>query len=94
MARSEGEAVPEFAGQITKRRVFGRAMFLRIDHTFASTQLHVRQDLVGEEVYELLKAVGVGTHWIHGEGYWFITRDGDRALRVQDIQALCPVGEE
>ena len=75
------------AGRMMLRRVQGKSSFCKLQDASGRIQLHVKFDVVGEEVYEQFK------HWDLGdilgaEGTLFITKTGELTIRVTTLRLL------
>lgn len=85
------------AGRIMTKRRKGRAGFFHIQDKFGRLQIYIREDLVGEEVYDLFKKSDIGD--IVGiEGNVFRTDTGELSVRatkyVHLVKALRPLPEK
>lgn len=87
---AELEADPikvKIAGRIMTRRLMGKASFVHLQDMSGRMQLYIRQDEVGEEVYEEF------LHWDLGdiigvEGKLFKTKTGELSVRVANARLL------
>lgn len=84
----EGEAVPTaVAGRVILRRMMGKASFITLQDVSGQIQLYVRQNDVGEAVYEDFK------HWDIGDivgatGNLMKTNKGELTVNVSGIRLL------
>ncbi|MBN2461307.1 MAG: lysine--tRNA ligase [Candidatus Cloacimonetes bacterium] len=74
-------------GRIDAIRRQGKVGFGNICDQSGRIQIFVKQDLVGEESYEIFKLLDLGDI-IQVQGKCFVTRMGEYSLRVQDIVLL------
>jgi lysyl-tRNA synthetase, class II len=75
------------AGRMMLKRVQGKGGFCNLQDATGRIQLHVKIDLVGEDVYDQFK------HWdlgdiVAAEGTLFITRAGELTVRVTTLRLL------
>ncbi len=75
------------AGRIAARRGSGRAAFLDLVDRSGKIQLHARQDVLGEERYELLTSLDLGD-LLGVDGSAMRSRHGEVSLRVEDFRIL------
>lgn len=83
----ETDSVQRLAGRLAARRGHGKAAFLDLKDRTGSIQLHVRQDVLGEEKFEVLLSLDIGD-LVGVEGTVFKTRRGELSLRVDSWQLL------
>ncbi len=94
----EGKNIPAVvAGRIMTKRRKGRAGFFHIQDKYGQLQIYIREDAVGEELYELFKKSDIGD--IVGiEGTVFRTDMGELSVRatkyVHLVKALRPLPEK
>ena len=69
------------AGRIMAYRGKGKAVFVHIEDRSGRIQVYLRQDALGEQVFEIVKKIGVGDI-IGVEGEIFITKTGELTLRA------------
>ena len=85
------------AGRVTAIRAMGRATFLNIEDGSGHLQLHLRQDLLGEEAYQLLSHLDLGD-FVGTQGPLFHTRTGEPTQEVRQLailaKALRPLPEK
>jgi lysyl-tRNA synthetase, class II len=81
-----GPAV-SLAGRITSLRTHGKATFADLEDRDGRIQLFFRQNVLGEERYQLLKLLHVGD-WIGVDGPTMRTRAGEVSVRVGSFQLL------
>ncbi len=93
----EDKAIIKIAGRIMSRRVKGKAGFVHIQDQYGLVQLYVRQDVIGEESYEIFKKGDIGDI-IGVNGTAMITNSGELSLRVETfehlVKALRPLPEK
>lgn len=92
------KAIPAVvAGRIMTKRRKGKAGFFHIQDKFGQLQIYIREDAVGEEVYDLFKKSDIGD--IVGiEGTIFRTDMGELSVRatkyIHLVKALRPLPEK
>ncbi|MBT6681016.1 MAG: lysine--tRNA ligase, partial [Chloroflexi bacterium] len=74
------------AGRMMARRGMGKAAFIDLRDATGTIQLHLRQDVLGEQ-YELLDDLDLGDI-IGAEGPVFRTRRGEPSIEVQSLTVL------
>lgn len=96
----EGEESKEevsVAGRIITRRGHGKAAFANIQDQAGKVQIYARQDLMGDEKYELYSKLDIGD-FIGVRGNIFRTKTGEITVRVKDFtllsKALHPLPEK
>ena len=75
------------AGRIMAYRGKGKAVFAHIEDRSGRIQVYLRQDALGEQVFEIVKKIGVGDI-IGVEGEIFITKTGELTLRASSLELL------
>lgn len=75
------------AGRIMAYRGKGKAVFVHIEDRSGRIQVYLRQDALGEQVFEVVKKIGVGDI-IGVEGEIFITKTGELTLRASSLELL------
>lgn len=80
-------ALVKAAGRIKSKRVMGKASFGNIEDHTGLIQFYVARDVLGEEEYALFKTYDLGDI-IGIEGETFLTKKGERSIRVQKITLL------
>lgn len=75
------------AGRIMTKRGKGKAGFAHIQDLTDQIQIYVRQDMVGEEQYELFDIADLGDI-VGVTGLLFKTKVGELSIKVQDFQFL------
>ena len=94
----DGKVIPAVvAGRIMTKRRKGKAGFFHIQDKFGQLQIYIREDAVGEEVYDLFKKSDIGD--IVGiEGTIFRTDMGELSVRatkyIHLVKALRPLPEK
>ncbi|MFA5466984.1 MAG: lysine--tRNA ligase [Candidatus Izemoplasmatales bacterium] len=87
----------KIAGRIMTRRIKGKAGFEHIQDQYGQVQLYVRQDVVGEEEYELFTSGDLGDI-VGAFGTAMITNSGELSIRVTKyihlVKALRPLPEK
>ena len=86
-AGTETDSAHRIAGRITARRGHGKAAFLDLRDGSAQIQLHAREDVLGDESFELLTHTDLGD-LIGVEGVAFASRRGELSIQVRDWQLL------
>lgn len=74
------------AGRMMARRGMGKAAFIDLKDSAGTIQLHLRQDVLGEQ-YELLEDLDLGDI-IGAEGPVFRTRRGEPSIEVHSLTVL------
>ncbi len=75
------------AGRMMLCRLMGKASFVQLQDMTGKIQLYVRQNDIGDELYETFK------HWdlgdiLSAEGFLFITKTGELSVHVEKINLL------
>lgn len=89
--------IVKIAGRIMTRRVKGKAGFVHIQDQYGLLQLYIRQDVIGEDSYEVFKKGDIGDIiGVHGTA--MITNTGELSIRVEVfehlVKALRPLPEK
>ena len=75
-------------GRLVSQRVMGRSSFAHLADGSGRIQIYVRQDEVGEELYELFRrTVDVGD-FLQASGHLFRTRTGEVSVHVTALQLI------
>jgi len=92
----ENKEIVKIAGRIMSKRVKGKAGFIHIQDQYGLVQLYVRQDVVGEESYDIFDKGDIGDI-IGISGTAMITNSGELSIRVETyvhlVKALRPLPE-
>ena len=93
----EQEIPVKIAGRIMTKRGKGKAGFMHIQDKYGQIQIYVRQDVVGEEEYELFDKADLGD--IVGiEGLVFRTNTGELSVKATHythlVKALRPLPDK
>ena len=87
----------KLAGRIIRRRRKGKVAFMDLLDRDGTIQLYVRKDIVGEEVYEIVKRGDLGDI-IGVEGVLMLTDTGELTVKVENYthlsKALRPLPEK
>ncbi|OQX93661.1 MAG: lysine--tRNA ligase [Tenericutes bacterium 4572_104] len=87
----------KIAGRIMTRRVKGKAGFVHIQDQYGLIQLYVRQDVIGEDNYQIFKKGDIGDI-IGVSGTPMVTNTGELSIRVETfehlVKALRPLPEK
>lgn len=87
----------KLAGRIIRRRRKGKVAFMDLLDRDGTIQLYVRKDIVGEEVYEIVKRGDLGDI-IGVEGVLMLTDTGELTIKVENYthlsKALRPLPEK
>lgn len=83
----EPKTIIKIAGRIMSRRIKGKAGFVHIQDQYGLLQLYVRQDVIGEESYDIFKRGDIGDI-VGVSGTAMITHAGELSLRVETYQHL------
>src|SRR5688572_30549581 len=86
-AGRETDSSHRIAGRITARRGHGKAAFLDLRDGSGQIQLHARQDVLGDESFDLLTHTDLGD-LIGVEGVAFASRRGELSIQVRDWELL------
>lgn len=78
----------KIAGRIMSKRGMGKASFCDIQDSEGRIQCYIRQDSVGQDVYEDFKKYDIGDI-IHIIGTVFITHMGEVSVKVSNIELIC-----
>ncbi len=93
----EKNVTVKVAGRIIRRRRKGKVAFMDIQDRDGKIQLYVRKDVVGEEIYEVVKRGDIGDI-IGVEGLLMLTDTGELTVRVEVYthlsKALRPLPEK
>jgi lysyl-tRNA synthetase class 2 len=76
------------AGRVMASRLHGKTLFFHIQDESGKIQLYVRQDLVGDRLFEYIKNIIDIGDIIWCVGHSFKTKTGEITLRVQDFCLL------
>ncbi|MEW5993755.1 MAG: amino acid--tRNA ligase-related protein, partial [Candidatus Zixiibacteriota bacterium] len=82
------ERVLRLAGRVILKRKMGKVFFADIRDSSNRIQVYVKIDNVGQEAFELFDLVDLGDI-IGCEGTLFVTKMGERTLRVTSFEILC-----
>ena len=75
------------AGRLLAQRTQGKAGFLDLSDGSSRVQVYVRKDAVGEEGWEIYRALDLGD-WIGVEGGIFRTRTGELSVKARSVTFL------
>lgn len=75
------------AGRITSYRRQGKASFGHIEDQGGKIQYYIKKDIVGEDLYDLYKLLGVGD-FLGIEGETFKTNTGELTIRIESFTLL------
>jgi lysyl-tRNA synthetase class 2 len=87
VAGAETESRHRVAGRMVARRGHGKAAFIDLRDASGEIQLHVREDLLGEQRFEQLVGLDLGDV-IGVEGVAFASKRGELSLRVEGWDLL------
>ena len=82
----EGQSV-RAAGRITAHRDMGKSHFLDLSDFSGRIQIFVHPQEVGDQAFEIFKQLDIGD-WIGVQGEYFLTKTGERTIRVKKLQIL------
>ena len=84
------DAVPSVTvvGRLVSIRIMGKSSFAHIQDGSGRIQLYLRQDLLGEEAYEIFRRDLDLGDFVQASGDLFHTRTGEASVRVQDLRLL------
>lgn len=77
----------QVAGRIMLRRIMGKASFVHIQDMSGQIQLYVRQQELGDDIYDDFKRWDIGDI-IGVSGSLFKTKTGELSIKVEQIQLL------
>ena len=75
------------AGRIMTKRRKGKVCFMHIQDRDGQIQLYIRKDVVGEDVYEIIKKGDIGDI-VGVKGTVFMTNTGECSIRVNEFEHL------
>jgi lysyl-tRNA synthetase, class II len=78
----------KIAGRIMSKRGMGKASFCDIQDSKGRIQCYIRQDAIGQDVYEDFKKYDIGDI-IYVIGNVFITHMGEVSVKVSNIELVC-----
>jgi lysyl-tRNA synthetase, class II len=79
--------VVSLGGRLTSLRTHGKATFADLEDRTGRIQLFFRQNVLGEDRYDLLKLLHIGD-WVGAEGPLMRTRTGEVSVRVDAFELL------
>jgi lysyl-tRNA synthetase class 2 len=85
-AFSEGQPA-RAAGRITAHRDMGKSHFLDISDFSGRIQIFIHPREVGDQPFAIFKQLDIGD-WIGVEGEYFLTKTGERTIRVKRFEVL------
>jgi len=87
-AADDQEVLAQVVGRLLSVRLMGRSAFAHIADGSGRIQIYVRQDVVGEDAYDLFRReIDLGD-FIEAEGQLFRTRTGEITLKVEAFRLL------
>jgi len=81
------EQIFQIVGRIGALRRQGKIAFINLEDESGKIQLFIKQDILGEEHYELVKLFDLGD-FLQADGEAFITQTGEYSIRVRKISLL------
>jgi lysyl-tRNA synthetase class 2 len=75
-------------GRLVSIRIMGKSSFAHIQDGSGRIQIYLRQDLLGEEAYEVFRRDLDLGDFVQASGDLFYTRTGEASVRVQDLRLL------
>lgn len=75
------------AGRIVQLRLMGKAAFVHILDSSTKAQVYIKQDVVGEKVFEEFKIFDIGD-FIEVKGYAFVTKTGEKSVYCENVRLL------
>ena len=75
------------AGRITAHRDMGKSHFLDLSDFSGRIQIFVHPKEIGEEALGIFKQLDIGD-WIGVEGEYFLTKTGERTIRIKNLRSL------
>jgi lysyl-tRNA synthetase class 2 len=76
------------AGRLVSIRVMGKSSFAHIEDESGRIQLYLRQDVLGDEAYELFRRDLDLGDFVEAAGALFHTRTGEASVRVETLRIL------
>ncbi|MBN1213765.1 MAG: lysine--tRNA ligase [candidate division Zixibacteria bacterium] len=86
-ALAEKEEVIRLTGRIMLKRKMGKSFFAHIRDMSQAVQIYLKLDVVGRETFDLFNMLDLGDI-IGCEGTLFVTKTGERTLRVKSLELL------
>ena len=86
MTFGEGKSV-RAAGRITAHRDMGKSQFLDLSDFSGRIQIFVHPKEIGDEAFGIFKQLDIGD-WIGVEGEYFLTKTGERTIRVKNYRSF------
>ncbi|MFH1541930.1 MAG: lysine--tRNA ligase [bacterium] len=86
--KEESKEQVSVAGRIMTKRGHGKASFATIQDQSGRIQIYVRQDVIGEEKYDIYRKLDMGDI-IGVKGHVFKTKTGEVTVRVEEFTILC-----
>ncbi len=86
-ALAEKETVIKVTGRIMLKRKMGKVFFADLRDSSDRMQIYIRKNDVGEEIFDLFNMADLGDI-IGCEGTLFITRTGERTIKVKTFELL------
>ena len=87
-AKDGAEIETQVVGRMVSQRVMGRSSFAHLADGSGRIQIYLRQDEVGEELYERFRrTVDVGD-FVQASGHLFRTRTGEVSVHVTDLRLI------
>lgn len=84
---AEKETAVRLAGRIMLKRKMGKSFFAHFRDASQMMQIYLKLDVVGQEAFDLFNLIDLGDI-IGCEGTLFITKTGERTLRVHKFELL------
>lgn len=84
---SQSETVVRLAGRVMLKRKMGKSFFADLRDASGKLQIYLKFDVVGEKQFGLFKTFDLGDI-IGCEGSLFVTRMGERTLKVTTVELL------
>lgn len=84
---SREETVIRLAGRVMLKRKMGKSFFADIRDSSERMQVYIKLDIVGQEQFDLFNTLDLGDI-IGCEGMLFVTKTGERTLRVRNFEIL------
>ncbi|OGS05019.1 MAG: lysine--tRNA ligase [Elusimicrobia bacterium RIFCSPLOWO2_12_FULL_59_9] len=87
-AESALESRVQTAGRVVLMRPMGKAAFAHLQDSTGKIQVYFKQDILGAEPYQLVKAVQAGD-FVGVEGKIFKTKTGEITIQAESVTLLC-----
>ena len=83
---ASGETVA-YAGRVMRYNLKGKIAFIHLKDGFGRLQAMIQKDGVGEEGFELVKALDIGD-WVGVKGPAILTKTGEFSVQAKEVELL------